>query len=156
MPFPFVDDLLAALGGGDDPDLWRLVADTFAAGLEGRIELRMNPPRHLVVGFARVPRRTREAHPEEHATLRMHWGRERGVEAWEALGPHPRLRRKRGHYVAIVCVPGGSRRLAVAKVNRSPTPFTRILSPQRVMGASQVQSRAYRKLSRLRLCYSRL
>ncbi len=111
-----LEALAPALEPRDDPALWELVADAalgqaegLAAGLEPR-------PRRLVVVFAALPRRHPETHPDDAAAWRLAFSLERGDDAWRAEGPSPHLRRKRGHWSLTACVPGATRRLAVAEV----------------------------------------
>jgi len=108
--------LLGLLAAGDDPALWRLVAEKAlgqAAGLFGDLEPR---PRRVVVTFAAIPRRHPANHPDDAALWRHAFSRERSDDAWHDEGAAPRLRRRHGHFALTVCIPGGTRRLAAVEV----------------------------------------
>lgn len=107
--------LLDELGGGDDPELWLLAVariETDVAALMGV----PHPPRRLLLRVCRVPSRTSEVHPDSAAHFRLCWTRDRKSDGWTFAGASPRYPRKRGSYSATVCVPSGTRRLAVATV----------------------------------------
>lgn len=103
------------LRGGDDRELWEHVVRGVMADLAKLASL--DPaPRHLFVTFARVPGKRAGLHPDEHASLRLTWERDRGEPAWRFAGENPHIKRQRGSYWATVCVPQGTNRLAYADV----------------------------------------
>ena len=113
------DAILARLSpelrGGDDRSLWELVVREAMADLEKLGEL--DPaPRHLVVAFARVPAKRAGVHPDERATLHLAWEKDRGDAAWRFAGEHPHVKRHRLSFVATVCVPQATTRLALVDV----------------------------------------
>ena len=91
--------------GGDDRELWSMVAHRVAADVAALDTALVTPPRHLLVVFARTRRDEAGAHPDDHPSFHLAWERDRGDEAWRFAGENPRTKRKRGHYVATVCVP---------------------------------------------------
>lgn len=109
---PELDSVLAdELRRGDDAALWRgaaLRAAEEIAGLDLRLEA---PPRHVHLALAKPRRRTDGGHEDDSPVFAAWWERERGG-AFAPVRGTPRLRRRRGHFVATLLLPGGTEGLA--------------------------------------------
>jgi hypothetical protein len=112
---PILALLSPELRGGDDRVLWGLVVRAVTADL-AKLDALETPPRHLLVSFARVPGKRAGIHPDEQASLRLAWEKDRGETAWRFVGDSPHVKSRRGSYAASVCVPQGTTRLAYVEV----------------------------------------
>lgn len=115
MPAGVIRRLLEEARGGDDEEFWLLAVARVEHDVAKLMDL-PHSPRRLLLRICRVPSKTTEVHADDAASFRLCWLRDRRSEGWEFAGASPRFPRKRGSYSATVCLPAGSRRLAVATV----------------------------------------
>lgn len=111
-PLPGLGACLAEeLRAGDDVVLWRDAARRLAAECEALDTRPEAPPRHVVLVIAKTRKHRAGVHPDASAIFTHAWERDRGGP-WTDAGARARVRSRRGHFSATLCLPQGTAQLA--------------------------------------------